>query len=179
MKLVSQGKVIKLILFSLFMENKNVGYMLLGISALVIFIIFMFNSAMKKIIDTGCSMMHDTGYCPAYGTINQQTYLALGIVSLLVIVSIILIFSKPEKEIIIRRVEEKIKKKKLDTSELKSEEKAVFDLVRENKAVFQADLIEKTRFGKAKMTRIIDRLEGKGFVERKRRGMTNIVVLKE
>ena len=40
-----------------------------------------------------------------------------------------------------------------------------------------ADLIEKTGFGKAKMTRIIDRLEGKGFVERKRRGMTNVVVL--
>jgi len=40
-------------------------------------------------------------------------------------------------------------------------------------------LIEKTGFGKAKMTRIIDRLEGRCFVERKRRGMTNIVVLKE
>jgi len=29
------------------------------------------------------------------------------------------------------------------------------------------------------MTRILDRLEGKGFVERKRRGMTNVVVLVE
>ncbi|MEK6845043.1 MAG: MarR family transcriptional regulator [Nanoarchaeota archaeon] len=48
-----------------------------------------------------------------------------------------------------------------------------------NKAIFQAELIEKTKFGKAKITRILDRLEGKGFVERKRRGMTNIVVLRE
>ena len=40
------------------------------------------------------------------------------------------------------------------------------------------DTPQKTNFGKAKMTRIIDRLEGRGFVERKRRGMTNVVVLK-
>ena len=52
-------------------------------------------------------------------------------------------------------------------------------MIQNNKAIFEADLIYKTGFGKAKMTRIIDRLEGKGFVERKRRGMTNVVVMKE
>ena len=60
-----------------------------------------------------------------------------------------------------------------------AEEKTVLSLVAQNNAIFQADLIEKTGFGKAKMTRIIDRLEGKGIVERKRRGMTNVVVMKE
>ena len=67
----------------------------------------------------------------------------------------------------------------MDTSELRGEEKKVLSLIEENKAIFQADLIEKTGFGKAKITRILDRLEGKGFVERKRRGLTNVVVLKE
>tara|TARA_Y100000310_G_scaffold79304_3_gene76019 strand:- start:11104 stop:11229 length:126 start_codon:yes stop_codon:yes gene_type:complete len=33
--------------------------------------------------------------------------------------------------------------------------------------------------GKAKVSRIIDRLENKDIVERKRRGMTNVVVLKD
>ena len=50
--------------------------------------------------------------------------------------------------------------------------------MQKQKTVFQADLIEQTEFGKAKMTRILDRLEGKGYIERKRRGMTNVVVLK-
>ena len=45
--------------------------------------------------------------------------------------------------------------------------------------MFQADLIEKTGFSKARMTRIVDKLEGNDLVERKRRGMTNVVVLKE
>ena len=52
-------------------------------------------------------------------------------------------------------------------------------LVEENKTIFQGDIIEKAGFSKAKVTRIIDRLEGKGFVERKRRGLTNVVVFKE
>ena len=69
--------------------------------------------------------------------------------------------------------------KKIDLSGLRPEEKQIFNFVKENGAIFQADLIEKTGFGKAKMSRIIDRLEGRGLVERKRRGMTNVVVLKE
>lgn len=162
------------------MENKHVGYLLLGMSILIIIVIFMFNSALKEIIKTSCGEEH-AKVCPMNDTVNQQTYLALGIVLLVIIVGFMLIFSKPQKEIIFktRTIEKKIKNKKIDTTELKSEEKQVLGLVQNNKAVFQSDLIDKTGLGKAKMTRIIDRLEGKGFVERKRRGMTNIVVLKE
>ncbi len=167
------------------MENKNVGYLIIGISILTMFIIFLFNNAMKRIITVGCPAVHLGISCPAYGTITQQTYLSLGIVGLLVLVGFVLIFSKPQKEIqkeIIvqtKTVEKKIPKKILDTGDLKPEEKQVLELIQNNKAIFQADLIDKTGLGKAKMTRIIDRLEGKGFVERKRRGMTNVVVLKE
>lgn len=160
------------------MENKNVGYLLLGVSALIIIITLLFNSAMKNIVDTTCLLEHGNS-CPMYASIKQQTYLSLGITGLLIVVSLTLIFSKPNEKIIVKKIEKKTYKKKVDTSELKSEEKKVFRIIIENKAVFQADLIEKTGFGKAKMTRIIDRLEGRGFVERKRRGMTNIVTLKD
>lgn len=163
------------------MENKNVGWLIIGISALIVGIIFLFNNAMRKIIDSGCSLAHDIGYCPAYGTINQQTYLALGIVGILGIVGLVLVFSKPQKEVIVRTrtIEKKPRYKKADINGLNSEEKKILELVQQNKAIFQAELIEKTGLGKAKITRILDRLEGKNFVERRRRGMTNIVVLKE
>lgn len=162
------------------MENKHVGYLILGISALIVLIVLLFNNAMKKIITQGCPLMagQGIGICPAYGTINQQTYLALGIVGLLIIVGLVLVFSKPNEKIIIKRIEGN-KKVKLNTSELSNEEKIVLERIQNNKAIFQAELIEKTGFGKAKITRILDRLEGRGFVERKRRGMTNVVVLKE
>ena len=160
------------------MENKNVGYLLLGISVLIILIIFLFNSTLRDFVTSSCSLAHGDLYsCPMYKTINQQTYLALGIVGLLIVVGFVLIFSKPHERVIFRKVGNK--KIKLDTSGLNREEKRVLSFVQENKTIFQADLIEKTGFGKAKMTRILDRLEGKGFVERKRRGMTNVVVLRE
>lgn len=161
------------------MDNKKVGLLLLGVSLLIILMIILFNNALNDIVNTSCSMAGHGDSCPMYNTISKQTYLSFGIASLVILIALILIFSKPQEKIIIRKIKEKKVEKKIDVSELKPEEKTVLKLIQENKAVFQADLIEKTGFGKAKMTRVIDRLEGRGFVERKRRGMTNIVVLKE
>jgi len=161
------------------MENKNVGYLLLGVTAVVVAIIFIFNSALKEIVSTSCTAVGHGDTCPMYDTITQQTTLALVIAGLLFIVALVLIFSKPHEKIVVKKVKEKTKSKTFDLSGLKPEEKQVFSIVKENKTIFQADLIEKLGFGKAKMSRILDRLEGKGFVERKRRGMTNVVVLKE
>jgi uncharacterized membrane protein len=160
------------------MENKKVGLLILGISLLIVVIILIFNQALKEIVNTSCGMLEHYN-CPMYNTITQQTYLALAIAGMLFIVGIFLMISKPAEKIIIRKVKENKPKKILNVSKLKLEEKQVLNFIKENKAVFQADLIEKTGFGKAKMTRIIDRLEGNGFVERKRRGLTNVVVMKD
>lgn len=162
------------------MENKNVGYLLLGLSMVIIFIIFLFNNALEKIIDSNCTMEGHIG-CTMYDTLNQQTYLALGITSILVIVALFLVFSKPQIKTIVKTktIEKKRIEREYDTSDLRKEEKDVFSIVRENKTIFQADLIEKTGFGKAKISRVLDKLENRGFIERKRRGMTNVVVIKE
>lgn len=158
------------------MENKNVGYMLLIISIMMIIMIFMFNSAMNSFVKSSCTLAHGGDYCPMYETIDKQTYLSLTLVVIIFLIGIFLIFKKPERKIIIKNLK---KLRKYDLSRLKKEEIEVFNLVKENKAIFQAEIIEKTGFGKAKVTRVIDRLENSGLVERKRRGMTNIIVLKE
>ena len=117
--------------------------------------------------------------CTMTQTLEQQTYLSLGITAILIIISLFLIFSKPNEKIVIRKIKDKVIEKKVDLSKFKPEEKQVYKLIAEQGAIFQADLIEKTGFGKAKVTRIIDRLEGHSLVERKRRGMTNVVVIKD
>ena len=160
------------------MENKNVGYLLVGVSIIMIFIIFLFNNAMKDIVVTQCGPEHGPT-CPMNKTINDQTNLSLGITGIILIIAIFLIFSKQSERVVLKKVEAKTKKREYNLSGLKQEEKQVFALVQKSGAAFQADIIDKTGFGKAKMTRIIDRLEGRGLVERKRRGMTNIVVLKD
>ena len=62
---------------------------------------------------------------------------------------------------------------------LDEEERVIVEKIKEKEgSIYQSDLIKETSFSKVKMTRILDKLESKGIVEKKRRGMTNIVVLK-
>ena len=76
-----------------------------------------------------------------------------------------------------RKIKER--KKKIDFSNIDKDEKKIVDLLlQEDNAMFQADLMEKLGIGKVKTTRILDKLEAKQIIERKRRGMNNIVVLK-
>ncbi|MFH1650065.1 MAG: hypothetical protein ABIA93_05945 [Candidatus Woesearchaeota archaeon] len=62
---------------------------------------------------------------------------------------------------------------------LDSEESKVVEAIKQaGGSVFQGDIVRETEFSKVKVTRILDRLETKQVIERKRRGMTNLVVLK-
>src|SRR3989344_6108348 len=162
------------------MENKNVGWLLLGISALIILLIFLFYNITMSVVRNSCLIQHgDVQSCEMYDSVNYQTYFALGIAGVLVLVSLFLVFSKPNEKIVVKKIKEHKIEKKVDLSSFRPEEKQAYNLVKENGAMFQADLIEKTGFSKARMTRIIDKLEGSGLVERERRGMTNVVVLKD
>ncbi len=63
--------------------------------------------------------------------------------------------------------------------ELSEEEKQVLEkIIDEQGTIFQSKLVEETGFTKVKVTRLLDRLEGQDLIERKRRGMTNVVILK-
>ena len=62
---------------------------------------------------------------------------------------------------------------------LNEDEKLILNtIISSEGTIFQSDLVEKTQINKVKITRILDKLEGKNLTERKRRGMTNIVILK-
>src|SRR3989338_7261053 len=162
------------------MENKEIGWLLLAVSILIIVFTFFYSSALDDAVRTSCFLQHgDVESCEMFDSVTKQTYFALAIASILLMVSLFLIFSKPDEKIIVKKIKEKKVEKKVDLSSFRPEEKKVYNLVKENSAIFQADLIEKTGFSKARMTRIVDKLEGNGLAERKRRGMTNVVVLKE
>lgn len=62
---------------------------------------------------------------------------------------------------------------------LEVDEKSIYQqLVDENGAIFQSELVEKSGLSKVKVSRTLDKLEAKGHLERRRRGLTNIIVLK-
>jgi len=62
---------------------------------------------------------------------------------------------------------------------LRQDERKIYELILNNDgAVFQSKLVEMSGMPKSTVSLILDRLEAKGLVERRRRGMSNIVILK-
>lgn len=156
------------------MENKKVGILIIGIAILMAVIVVLFHFALNQIVATTC----DHGpTCTMYTSIEAQTWISGILIAIVFIIGLVLLFSKPKEKIIIKKIKEK--KKKIDRSKLDKTEKQVIDILeRENGAIFQRTLMEKLSIGKVGITRLLDKLEAKQLIERKRRGMNNIVVLK-
>ena len=156
------------------MENKNVGLLIIGIAIVMAIIVFMFNSVLKENLGLTCS--HGAS-CEMYSNLNTQTWISFSIIAVVFIIGLVLVFSKPKERIVVKTIKEK--KKKLDLSGLDAKEKGVVEILqKENGTMFQATLMEKLEIGKVGITRLLDKLEAKQIIERKRRGMNNVVVLR-
>ncbi len=155
------------------MKNKNVGTLIIGISIVIVSIVLIFNWGMKDILGLTCDMGPS---CKMYKTLALQTYITLAIAGIIFVIGLFLVFSKEHEKIIIRTVKDK--KKKISLEGLDDEEKMIVEILqKENGAIFQSSLMEMLGTGKVKITRLLDKLEAKELIERKRRGMNNIVVL--
>ena len=158
------------------MENKKVGSLIIGIGLAVSFIVLIFNYSLRKIAEMSCT---HGDQCTMYTTLNSQLFLSFAIVGIILIVGLYIMFSKPEEKVVIKKVMEKQKKKQIDLKGLNKQEKEeIKEIQKENGVIFQAELKERLEIGKVGMTRLLDKLESKEIIERKRRGMNNIVVLK-
>jgi len=156
------------------MKNKHAGALIAGISLLIGAIIWIFNQGTKKIVVESCS--HGTS-CAMYGTIEMQTWISSVIAGAILIIGIVIMYTKPKEKVIVKT--KKPQKKKIDKSKLEDKEKHVIEILeKENGAIFQKTLMEKLEIGKVGITRLLDKLESKQLIERKRRGMNNIVILK-
>jgi uncharacterized membrane protein len=156
------------------MKNRNVGFLILGIGFVILLIVILFNLGLNQIVSQSCS--HGPT-CPMYGTIRFQTYLSLIVTSIIFIIGLFFIFTKESERVIFRKVKEK--KKKINLEGFDSRERKAIELIRqENGVIFQKTLMEKLGITKVGMTRLLDKLESKQLIERKRRGMNNVIVLK-
>ena len=159
------------------MKNKHAGFLVIGITLVFFFVVMSFNYALKQIVDTTCT--HGVA-CPMHATVFTQEVISYGLMGLLVLVGLFMIFFMKDETIVQemkKEVSEEDKQKKLDN--LDDEERGLMNIVlREEGSVFQSSIVKETKLSKVKVTRILDRLEGKGLIERKRRGMSNVVLLK-
>ncbi|MBU0460353.1 MAG: MarR family transcriptional regulator [Nanoarchaeota archaeon] len=159
------------------MKNKHVGFLIIGIALLFFFVVMSYNNAIKTIIDTTCT--HGTS-CPMQITLRTQEIISYSLMGLLVVVGLFISFLMKE-DLRLHKKETKLSKEELNSKieNLDEEEKKIMQIVlREDGSIYQSDLIKETKLSKVKVSRLLDRLEGKGLIERKRRGMTNVIILK-
>src|SRR3990167_7172006 len=122
------------------MENKNIGWFLLIVSILIMIFTFFYSNALDDAVRTSCFLQHgDVESCEMFDSVTKQTYFSLAIAGVLLIVSLFLIFSKPDEKVVVKRIKEKSIHKEVNLSAFRPEEKQVYNLVKENGAIFQAD----------------------------------------
>ena len=162
------------------MQNKFVGFLLIGLSLLLGFIVISFNKSINDIAKSSCSDIIQGISCPIVESINFQTKMSLGIMTFLILFGLYLIFFGKEATTNSFQPRKITKGEYKDIiNKLNDEEKTIFEKIIESQgSIFQSELVDKTQLTKVKITRILDKLEGKGLIERKRRGMTNNIILK-
>lgn len=151
------------------MENRHVGYIIIGLSVLLAFIVYSYDKALESIVSTTCG--HGEA-CPMVATIDTQRNISLGLIGALAVVGLYISFFLQDVK--------KRAKTRLSTEMMTNDEKRILKLLQENKgSVFQSEIVKELGASKVKVTRLLDGLESKKIIERKRRGMSNLVVLRE
>lgn len=149
------------------MDNKVVGGIVVGVSLLIGIVIFLFNRALSQIVNTSCS--HGPS-CPMWGSIRFHTWISIVIMVFVLLVGLYIMFFMKEYQ---------TTKKKTSHKTLSVDEKKIVGIIEDSEGtIFQSNIVDSSGYTKVKVTRILDKLEGKGVIERKRRGMTNVVILR-
>jgi uncharacterized membrane protein len=162
------------------LSAKHLGVLLLGLS-LLLFIVFASTTlemikASEQQCREVCGIDMDTA-CPHASSIPLQSYIGFTLASVVAVVGVLVLLSGNRYR---EQLTERQKMLEQELAALKGDEKTVFKAILDaDGAIFQSELIDKTGFSKVKVTRLLDKLEARGLVERRRRGMTNLVLAKQ
>ena len=156
-------------------DNKRIGIIISVISIVLLFILASFSIKIAEIESTKC--IHPPGgQCPLTAHIPSASYAGA--------VLLVIIFILGIKVALKSEAGEKIRKESAEKAEtvakaLKGGEKKAYELIAASQgAIFQSELVEKMGYSKVRVSRILDKLEGQNLIERRRRGLANMVLIK-
>ncbi len=158
--------------------EKKVAVLLILAGISLMGVVYSFTQQYMEVSDLSCELqcgMDVAENCPHRSGLPLASYVGFTSSSAILLVSLyLLFFRKREKGILwIHQKNPKLLKS------LGHDENTVFRVITDSGgAVLQREIIERTGFSKAKVSRILDRLEVKGLVERRRSGMSNLVILR-
>jgi uncharacterized membrane protein len=153
---------------------KETGIVVIVIAVTMFGLLLSMTNDIHATLETQCAC--GPGVCPMEGNLPPQSYLGFSMTLVLGGFGFYL-FSKS------RQIEKLDSQKKMkwnrEINTLKKDEKEIVEKISSSDGVvFQSDLVDQLGISKVKVSRILDRLEHRGLLERRRRGMSNIVLLK-
>lgn len=164
------------------MKPRYLGIAIIAVSIIVLASLFYLNSTLNQqsleSCTEFCKLQEDSSCsiesCKANGDHNDHE-------DIISIIKILVAFlAGTGFYLSLTKKENLIEHKEYDLTKLNKEEKELFKFIKENKdkGVYQSNIKNHFDFSKSKTTRVLDKLEQKDLIERKRRGMTNIIFLK-
>ena len=158
--------------------SRKVGLLLIVFALVLLLTLTFVKAGFDKESTALCEVFKDNmEECPAHN--NNTSWFITGAFGLSFLVlgfgGYLTFAPKPAPTII----EQKKEFKTVDMAKLDDDERKLYEVIKtKGGSAFQSDLIKETGLTKVKVTRILDKLEMSDILERKRRGMTNIIVLK-
>ncbi|HLC59265.1 MAG TPA: MarR family transcriptional regulator [archaeon] len=155
-------------------ETKYLGTIVILISIIVFIVLYSISMEIASMSYSQCSSVMS---CTIYQHIPVKSWLGFFMLAGLVFIGSSMVYGSTVKE---KADSHRIIKKMNHIGNLTEEEKKLVNTVAKyDGTAFQSDLIKETGYSKVKVSRILDRLETKGLIERRRRGMANIIVMKQ
>lgn len=157
------------------MNPQRLGIIIAAVSIITIALLVYAMIEIDNSMRVSCELIHGKEYasvCPYHQEMGVTwiPVLASVLIGGLGGIGLYLALSKNEKF---------IEEKEYDLSKLDDAEKKLFYRIKKDKqGVYQSTLAQEMQLSKVQLTRVLDKLEGLQLVERKRRGLTNIVVVK-
>lgn len=163
-------------------KQQTIGIIIAVVSFLVLGLLFTLktntDTQMQQACQESCGEAEGASCsldsCP-YRQENNSSWI-IGLVSVFTafLAGIGVYLSLPQK-----KVETIVEEKEYDLTALDDTEKKIFYYVKEHpQGVYQSAISTEFNLSKVQTTRVLDTIEATGLIERKRRGMTNIVILK-
>lgn len=158
------------------MKRKAVGYIIFGIGFVTSLVIYTFNKSLHKLARQSCD---HASTCVEWSVISFNTNVIYALLAFILFSALYLIFSKDECDVCSGHQEIGKNYYQDLLTQLDDDESKILKYIIESEGIsFQSDIVENTKFSKAKVSRILDLLEARGHVERRRRGMANVLLLK-
>ena len=159
-----------------FTENRNLMAILAAVFLLFAVAIYSYKTTLSQIAEEACSSQEPCSHERIVWA--QDTVIAVLLIAMAAMAAgYFMLARKNTGEGGL--AEKQSGRRKVDISMLEPDERKVVAILQAGGGpVFQGEIKNKLGYSKVKVSRILDRMEHRGFVEKRKRGMANLVVLK-